>query len=324
MIKKLFILIFMCGFLFSKDMIHMYRQNGLKGVEKHIEGVLADKSYWEDKLEDGDFSLGYYETDKYILVENKKEKILKLFIREDNKYEKVLSYPSYIGENSGDKEKRGDKKTPIGVYRLLEVLTKKNDLDQYYGSLALVTSYPNLFDRIRGKTGGGIWVHGFPFSGERPSYTRGCIAIENDDIVRLNEIIDIKKSVLIIDQDEITKTNKDELSFILANLYKWRNAWKYSDINTYLNFYSKDFKKLPNLNYTKFAEYKKNLFQSRHDKNIVFKNINITPYPLENEYKKLFWVRFYESYSSVYHKFSGMKTLLISIENKEFKIITES
>ena len=45
----------------------------------------------------------------------------------------------------GKKEFEGDKKTPEGSYDLVQ---KRTGLDQFYGPLALVTSYPNNFDQI--------------------------------------------------------------------------------------------------------------------------------------------------------------------------------
>ena len=47
----------------------------------------------------------------------------------------------------------------------------------------------------------------------------------------------------------------------LTRLYSWRNAWKYNDIDAYLNFYDTKFIKSDGMNYRKFSAYKKRVFK---------------------------------------------------------------
>ena len=50
-----------------------------------------------------------------------------------------------------------------------------------YGNIAYSLNYPNPIDRINGKTGGGIWLHG---RGKTfvPRDTRGCVALKVPDM----------------------------------------------------------------------------------------------------------------------------------------------
>ena len=64
--------------------------------------------------------------------------------------------------------------------------------------MAFVTSYPNSYDKYRGKNGYGIWIHGLPTEQEREEFTTGCIAIKNSNIESLEENIDIDKTIYII------------------------------------------------------------------------------------------------------------------------------
>lgn len=107
------------------------------------------------------------------------------------------------------------------------MLTKKlTKLDQFYGPLALVTSYPNTFDKALNKNGHGIWIHGMPLNEEREKFTQGCIALDNEQLQVIDKSIAHEKSILLISDEHLPKTSKEEISTILAAIYKWREAWK--------------------------------------------------------------------------------------------------
>jgi len=84
------------------------------------------------------------------------------------------------GRVEGDKQKEGDLKTPEGVYFITHKITQKLDFMEY-GPHAVNLNYPNPADRLRGKTGSGIWLHskGQPIEGIT---TRGCLAIDQHEI----------------------------------------------------------------------------------------------------------------------------------------------
>jgi murein L,D-transpeptidase YafK len=60
----------------------------------------------------------------------------------------------------------------------------QDKLTDFYGSGAFPINYPNEWDRIRGRNGYGIWLHGTP----RDTYSRpprasdGCIVLSNEDL----------------------------------------------------------------------------------------------------------------------------------------------
>lgn len=113
-------------------------------------------------------------------------------------------YPSIHGENEGDKMMEGDLKTPEGVYFITTKIKMELDFDEY-GSQAHALNYPNPVDRLRGKTGGGIWIHskGSPIKDQT---TQGCIAIDIDNIEELGTHLSSGTPVLIaqsVTQDAI-------------------------------------------------------------------------------------------------------------------------
>jgi hypothetical protein len=95
----------------------------------------------------------------------------------------VKEYPCIHGRAEGDKQVQGDLKTPEGIYFITRKVNQKLDFMEY-GPHAFALNYPNPVDRLRGKTGGGIWLHskGQPIKGIQ---TRGCVAVEQEDITAL-------------------------------------------------------------------------------------------------------------------------------------------
>ena len=319
MIKVL--LVFACvSFAFAQDFVSLYRTEGIKAVEKNLDAQLAEKSYWDSVLSNMDTKFGYIEKDLDILTCNKKASSLDLNIKDKNgTYHEVNNYSAFTGKNSGDKMKEGDLRTPVGIYNIVKKIDK---VDSFYGPLALVTSYPNLFDKYNNKNGHGIWIHGLPLHQQRDDFTKGCIAIGNEEIVCLDKKIDYDKTLLIINDKEIAKyPSKDTLAIILANLYKWRYAWVYDDVNTYLSFYDATFKRFDGMTIDEFTKYKTRVFQKDEDKTIKFSNVAVIPYP--DYSKEIYEITFDEEYKSDTYSFKGPKKLVVKLEDATFKILTE-
>ena len=83
-----------------------------------------------------------------------------------------------IGLNGYGKEKRGDQKTPIGIYHVTRYIDGK-ELPDLYGEGAFPINYPNAWDKRKQRTGGGIWLHGTPsYTYNRsPWASDGCIVV---------------------------------------------------------------------------------------------------------------------------------------------------
>ena len=320
---KLLTLLFLSTLIFASDILTNYRIHGINEIEKQMDLELSQKEYWSKYLKDKDTTFGYLESYKNILTCNKEKSTLNLYIKENNnKFTFKKEYSAFTGKRKGDKVTEGDLKTPIGVYNIVQKLSKDTNLNEFYGPLAFVTSYPNVYDTYRGKDGSGIWIHGLPVKQERDEFTRGCIAINNSNIECLNNNITINKTLLIINSTEVQKNiSKDKLALILAQLYQWRFAWLYNDIESYLKFYHNDFVRNDGIKLESFKSYKKRIFKKIEKKSIIFNDINIIPYPnTEDTYE----ITFKEFYKSDTFSFSGNKTLIIKLDqNNNIKILTE-
>lgn len=304
--------------LVAKDIVQIYREDGIDKVEKIIQKKLKQQSYWREYLDSLDVSNGYYESIKYLVLCQKEKKDMALFDTETQ--EKLFSSSVFTGEINGDKQIEGDLKTPVGAYKLTHRLT---NIDPFYGPLALTTNYPNLYDKVKGKTGHGIWIHGVPIDKKRDQYTQGCIALDNSNIKQLDKTINIDNSVLIISEKKFNSVSKNDISIILSSIFKWRDAWKYSNIDSYISFYNKKFVKSNGDDLNKFIRYKTRLFKRKGAKRIKFTNINVIPYP-NTENKKLFKIYMDEFYKSRNYKFVGKKELYLEVKNGSISILTES
>lgn len=316
--RLFFILIVTFSFAFS-DLAYIYRTQGIDAVKVKLEDQLKQKEYWQEYLLNKDTKFGYYESKQYIIYCEKQTKRISLYKNENNKLFKISDNSVIVGKKFGDKQKEGDLKTPEGVYDLTSKITK---LDSFYGPLALVTSYPNTFDKAYKKNGSGIWIHGMPLDETREEFTKGCIALDNPELTKLEKSINFNQSILLISDNSVKDATKDELSSILSLIYLWKDAWKKSDIDSYLSFYSKDFKKSNGGNFESFKKYKTRIFSKKEDKSIKFSNINISLYP-NSINKRVFQVIMDEDYSSTSMTFNGKKELYIEIFNNKTKILVE-
>jgi murein L,D-transpeptidase YafK len=137
----------------------------------------------------------------------------------------VASFYISVGKAGVGKQVEGDNKTPLGVYRIVQ-LRPARELPAFYGAGALVLDYPHGVDRLLKRTGSGIWLHGSP----PDTYTRdplaseGCVVLSNSDMQQLLQLDDVLGSpVLITSQLEWIPTSKHQKkhSEAIAILRAW-------------------------------------------------------------------------------------------------------
>ncbi|EDP7224082.1 L,D-transpeptidase family protein [Campylobacter jejuni] len=324
MLKRIALLITLSSLmLHASDLVKIYLNQGLDAVGVAIEKELTQKDFWLSEIGDKNISLGYYDDNVAIVLTNKTDKILRVYSYEDGKIRKDFEQKEIITGLMGDKKIEGDLKTPVGFY---ELGRKFNPGDPYYGPFAFATTYPNLLDKVQGKTGGGIWIHGYPLDGSRLDEfkTRGCIALFNNNLEKFAQVVQDKKVFVMTEEKEKIRAKKDQIASLLADLFKWKLAWTNSDTNTYLSFYDEqEFKRFDKMKFEQFASMKKSIFSRKEDKKIKFSDINISPYPnLENE--TMYRISFYEDYYTKNYQFRGDKILYVKIDSKgKMKILAE-
>ncbi|MDP1675049.1 MAG: L,D-transpeptidase family protein [Burkholderiales bacterium] len=189
---------------------------------------------------------------KYVFVVDASKFTLYVFENDNGTPRYVADYYATIGRNGSEKLREGDKKTPLGVYHVTgnlprEQLTKTyGSLSELYGDGAFPINYPNEWDRRRGRTGHGIWLHGVPFDtySRPPQSSDGCVALTNDDLQALSKRVQVGVTPVIIAQGvdwvdaDAAKSTRESLQ---RSLDEWRRDWESRDIERYLRHYSREF-----------------------------------------------------------------------------------
>lgn len=194
--------------------------------------------------------------DYFIIMANKKNKTMYLLQNTTGKWQVLRTYSMGIGAQSGRKVTAGDKRTPEGLYFIVE-RKEKRELSSIYGPLAYVLDYPNHQDRQEGRTGQGIWIHGTD-PDSFPGETKGCLEIANDQLLLLASFLKdgIGTPVLIVGEPEtddplsipdfemihknwekrfaLHKRSEEEFKTLIEN---WEKAWESKDIKRYKDFY---------------------------------------------------------------------------------------
>jgi murein L,D-transpeptidase YafK len=158
----------------------------------------------------------------------------------------VGDFYSTLGKNGIDKLREGDRKTPIGVYFVTSMIPGKR-LPDLYGWGALPISYPNEWDRLAGKTGYGIWLHGVPADtyARAPWASDGCIALANTDIEALASRVEPDATpVVIAERAEwlAPQAWREQREAFQRWFDAWRADWESRDTERYLANYARSFR----------------------------------------------------------------------------------
>ncbi|MFI3138538.1 MAG: L,D-transpeptidase [Methylococcaceae bacterium] len=116
----------------------------------------------------------------------------------NNKLALVNSFYMSVGRGGAGKEKVNDGKTPLGTY-FIDKRIDGESLPDKYGDAAYPLNYPNAWDKIKGKTGYGIWLHGTAKASYSrvPNATEGCISLANDDLKAIERYITENTPIII-------------------------------------------------------------------------------------------------------------------------------
>ena len=135
---------------------------------------------------------------KFFYVADKSRKLLFQMEERSGQPAAVREFECIHGRVEGDKQKQGDLKTPEGVYFITKVITQKLDFMEY-GPHAVALNYPNPADRLRRKTGSGIWLHS---KGQKITgiTTRGCLAIDKGEIMEIAPLLKPGTPVIVAEK----------------------------------------------------------------------------------------------------------------------------
>jgi murein L,D-transpeptidase YafK len=263
------------------------------------------------------------EKEKLALVLDSTKSTLFVFENTGKTPRYVADYYVTIGKNGLEKLREGDKKTPVGVYHVVSRLPK-DKLTDFYGSGAYPISYPNEWDRMRGRDGHGIWLHGTP----RDTYSRpprasdGCIVLTNQDLETLAGRLQIGSTPIVI-ADSIDWAKPAEVESLRADLASsiesWRRDWESRDTDAYLRHYARKFA-ANGQNLAQFSAQKHQVNAAKSWIKVKLSDVSLLLYPGKEE---MAVATFEQDYASSNLSNRMMKRQYWIRENNKWRIVFE-
>lgn len=179
---------------------------------------------------------------RHVLLADASRARLYVFENVEGEPRLISDYYMTIGRNGTEKRVEGDKRTPVGVYRIQSRLDRQR-LTDFYGEGAFPLDYPNVWDQAQRRGGHGIWLHGVPSDtySRPPRSSDGCVVVSNPDLKDLSRYIDIGTTPVVIaeradwvDRETWART-RDAL---LLRLRDWKEDWEARDPDRFLRHYS--------------------------------------------------------------------------------------
>lgn len=275
--------------------------------------------------------------DYFILLANKADKTLYLLQNSAGKWQVLQYYSMGTGAQAGRKKNAGDKRTPEGYYFIID-RKEKRQLASIYGPLAYVLDYPNQEDRMEGRTGQGIWIHGTE-PDSAPGETKGCLEIANNQLLELSTFLKdgIGTPVIIVDKAGIDdplsipdynlidrkrqtvlaqrKQFNEEFKVLLEN---WEAAWESMDINQYKQFYDTSGFYSQGVYWKGWMEKKVRTFEIYSSIDISIDNILVS-----DNSENMVTLKFLQIYKSDKNSMENGKQLVLEKKNGSWKITRE-
>lgn len=182
----------------SRRHIILYAAIGIAIVLPYV-GFFCLHKWYTDKA-------GDIKNARFIIVD-KSSMTLSLF---DYRGVEMMNIPVACGQAFGDKQKRGDMRTPEGVFSVASIEDAsewKHDFGDGNGEIE--GAYGPLFIRLNCGEHKGIGIHGthLPESlGTRAS--EGCIRLNNDDLLMLSKQVHPGMVVAVLPSAEDAEINK--------------------------------------------------------------------------------------------------------------------
>ena len=179
---------------------------------------------------------------KYALLADASRARLYLFENVEGEPRLKADFYMTIGKNGTDNRSEGDMRTPMGIYQIARELPRKG-LADLYGAGAFPIDYPNEWDRIQGRSGHGIWLHGVPSDtySRPPRSSEGCVVVTNPDLKEISRWVQPGATPIVIAErtDWIDRVAwEKERGELLARLRSWQASWQAREADRFLGHYS--------------------------------------------------------------------------------------
>lgn len=228
-----------------------------------------------------------------------------------------------VGKNGIDKQREGDEKTPVGIYYASRFIPGAT-IPAIYGAGAFPINYPNTWDRLLGRTGSGIWIHGTDKDGDSllPLSSRGCLTMRNDDFLTLARHLELKHTPVVVSRQvtwaspATVQADRDSLAGAIET---WRRDWESLDTERYLRHYSPSFS-TSDMDLAAWSAYKRRVNSNKTFVQVELSELGLYRYPGEPE---LYMATFRQSYRSSNFNARRSKHQFWRRENGEWRIVHE-
>ena len=223
----------------------------------------------------------------------------RLYLFDNSQQLPVLRNDFFIsmGRGGAGKFNEGDLKTPLGVYFVQSYISPEQLADKY-GAGAYPINYPNAWDRLNGRTGHGIWLHGTRSGtyNRPPLASEGCVVLPNEDLLSVGAYIDLKNTPLLIGENiqwlapDKWLQHQNNINQIQA---QWKSDWESLNIDNYLRHYSSRFTN-GKKDFSHWAEHKRRIAKHKSFVKVELSNVSLLLHPNED----VLVATFLQSYAS--------------------------
>ncbi len=273
----------------------------------------------------------------FFIVADKPTRTMYLLRQAEGHPRLVDKYSMAVGEEEGQKQLAGDKRTPTGYYYIIG-RKEGYELTPEYGPLVYILNYPNEDDRKAGRNGRGILIHGSR-NGASPEPTKGCLELHNRDLRKLAsflklgigtpvvivEIPDRADPISVPDYSRLIKERAALLENYRAAHEKligfvndWEGAWEARDIDQYSRFYDTTMFQAEGLDWAGWRARKARTFRSYRKIEVTVQDIVLTELSDSTA-----TVKFRQKYSSDSLQVEGAKKLALAGAGNAWRITGE-
>lgn len=266
----------------SMALFFVAHSNQAIGAQKIKKAPVQASGNWHARI------VGSEASPPSFIAVDKKQQTLFLFERR-SPLRLAGKYACTTGQAEGDKQIEGDLKTPEGVYFVTRRLASGLDYTKY-GYEAYTLNYPNPVDRMRRKTGSGIWIHGrgVPIT---PNLTEGCVSLNNTDIAVLGKMLTPGTPVTLAEKVDFSPAPSAEDMAMITTLYKrtqeWAKAWSGRSRNFFDYYDAEAYAAAQGENFAAFRQQKERIFKAVSHIDIKIRNVQALQGPG-------YWVTWFE------------------------------
>ena len=263
----------------------------------------------------------------YALLMDSEKSRLYVFRNVEGAPQLVADFYITVGKKGVEKEREGDQRTPLGVYKI-EAAVAKERLSDFYGPGAFALNFPNEWDKRLGKTGSGIWLHGTPSTtySRPPLASDGCVVLTNDDFAKIEQYLNPGITpIVIMPRIEWLAPDKwlDARAAFNETIDIWKRDWESLNTDQYLSHYSPQFN-IDGKGIDDWVAKKRRVNAAKSFVKVEVSNLSVYEYALTPTTPPMMIVTFDQNYKSSNNSGLMKKRQYWQREGERWKIIYEA